>query len=41
LPALAHGGKELFPRTQANEYGFVAEIKDSEGNRIDLSQSEK
>ncbi len=37
--AIEHGGKELFPRTQANEYGFVAEIEDSEGNRIGLSES--
>jgi predicted enzyme related to lactoylglutathione lyase len=37
--AKAHGGKELFPRTQASEYGFVAEIEDSEGNRIGLSES--
>lgn len=37
--ALAHGGKELLPRTQAHEYGFVAEIKDSEGNRIGLFES--
>ncbi len=37
--AMKHGGKELFPRTQANEYGFVAEIEDSEGNRIGLSES--
>jgi predicted enzyme related to lactoylglutathione lyase len=34
-----HGGKILFPRSQANEYGFVAEIEDSEGNRIGLSES--
>ncbi len=36
--AIKHGGKELFPRTKANEYGFVAEIEDSEGNRIGLSE---
>jgi predicted enzyme related to lactoylglutathione lyase len=36
--ALKHGGKQLFPRTQANEYGFVGEIEDSEGNRIGLSE---
>lgn len=39
--AIQHGGKELFPRTQANEYAFVAEIEDSEGNRIGLSESIK
>ncbi|MFO0456803.1 MAG: VOC family protein [Alphaproteobacteria bacterium] len=38
--AIKHGGKELFPRTAADEYGFVAEIEDSEGNRIGLSESE-
>lgn len=38
--AVAQGGKELFPRTAAGEYGFVAEIEDSEGNRIGLSESE-
>ena len=32
--AIKHGGKKLFPLKQANEYGFVAEIEDSEGNRI-------
>lgn len=36
--AIKQGGKELFPRTQANAYGFVAEIEDSEGNRIGLSE---
>ncbi len=35
---LAAGGKILFPKTQAGEYGFVAEFEDSEGNRIGLSQ---
>ena len=38
---MKHGGKKLFPRTQANEYGFVAEIEDSEGNRIGLSESKE
>jgi len=32
------GGSTLFPKTQAGEYGFVAELKDSEGNRIGLSE---
>jgi predicted enzyme related to lactoylglutathione lyase len=34
--ALAHGGKQLFARTAAGDYGFVGEIEDSEGNRIGL-----
>jgi predicted enzyme related to lactoylglutathione lyase len=37
--ALANGGRELFPRTPANEYGFVAEIQDSEGNRVGLFEA--
>jgi predicted enzyme related to lactoylglutathione lyase len=36
--AARNGGKELFPRTKANDYGYVAEIEDSEGNRIGLSE---
>jgi predicted enzyme related to lactoylglutathione lyase len=32
------GGKILFPRTEVGEYGYVAEIEDSEGNRIGLSE---
>ena len=36
--AIKNGGKELFPRTKASEYGYVAEIEDSEGNRIGLSE---
>ena len=39
--AIKHGGRNLFPRTQASEYGFVAEIEDSEGNRIGLSELKK
>jgi len=35
------GGSTLFPKTQAGEYGFVAELKDSEGNRIGLSEIEQ
>lgn len=30
-------GKVLFPKTSVGEYGFVAEIEDSEGNCIALS----
>ncbi len=36
--AIAHGGKILFPRTKAGLDIFVAEIEDSEGNRIGLSE---
>ncbi|MDI9408259.1 MAG: VOC family protein [Candidatus Pacebacteria bacterium] len=36
---ISAGGKTLFPKTQAGEYGFVAEFEDSEGNRIGLSQN--
>jgi predicted enzyme related to lactoylglutathione lyase len=35
--ALAHGGKVLYPKKDIGEAGFVAEIEDSEGNRIALS----
>ena len=35
-----HGGEVLFPRTAAGEYGFVAEFKDLEGNRIALFESD-
>jgi predicted enzyme related to lactoylglutathione lyase len=31
-----HGGEILFPKTAAGEYGYVAEFKDVEGNRIAL-----
>jgi predicted enzyme related to lactoylglutathione lyase len=34
--AEAAGGQVLFPRTEVEAYGFVAEIRDSEGNRIGL-----
>jgi uncharacterized protein len=37
--AQAAGAKILFPKTKASEYSFVAEIQDSEGNRIGLMQS--
>ena len=29
----------LFPKTAAGEYGYVAEFKDSEGNRVALFES--
>lgn len=37
--ANANGGQTLYPKTK-NEFGFVAEFEDSEGNRIALFQSE-
>ena len=39
--ATSLGGKVLFPRTEAGQYGYVAEIEDSEGNRIGLSEKNK
>lgn len=35
---LAAGGETLFPKTPASDFGFVAEFKDSEGNRVALFQ---
>jgi uncharacterized protein len=35
--ATAAGGKVLYPKKDIGEAGFVAEIEDSEGNRIALS----
>ena len=35
----SQGGEILFPKTDAGEYGFVAEFKDLEGNRIALFES--
>lgn len=35
----SQGGEILFPKTDAGEYGYVAEFKDLEGNRIALFQS--
>ncbi|NHT76946.1 hypothetical protein C8J35_11259 [Rhizobium sp. PP-F2F-G38] len=32
--AVGYGSEILFPKTPVNEIGFVAEIADSEGNRI-------
>lgn len=34
--AVAHGGEVLYPATSIGERGTVAEIRDSEGNRIAL-----
>ena len=36
--ATARGGRVLYPRKDIGAAGFVAEIEDSEGNRIALSQ---
>ncbi|MBK7600255.1 MAG: VOC family protein [Acidobacteria bacterium] len=36
--AQSAGAKILFPKTKAGEYSYVAEIQDSEGNRIALMQ---
>ena len=33
------GGEILFPKTAAGKYGYVAEFKDVEGNRIALFES--
>lgn len=35
----SQGGEILFPKTAAGEYGYVAEFKDVEGNRIALFES--
>lgn len=37
--ALKSGGAILFPKTSNGEWGFVAELEDSEGNRIGLLQA--
>ena len=34
-----NGGQILYPKTSNGDLGFVAEFKDSEGNRIALHQS--
>lgn len=36
--AVANGGQELYPKTSNGELGYVAEFRDSEGNRIALHQ---
>ena len=38
MRAESEGAKVLFPKTKAGEYSYVAEILDSEGNRIGLMQ---
>ncbi|CDN93752.1 VOC family protein [Agrobacterium tumefaciens] len=37
--AVQHGSEILFPKTPANENLFVAEIADSEGNRIAIQSA--
>ena len=37
--AVAVGGKVLYPKTSIGELGWVAELEDSEGNCIALSQT--
>lgn len=37
--AVNHGGKVLFPKTPVDVVQFVAEIEDSEGNRIAILSS--
>ncbi|MCW3466975.1 VOC family protein [Chitinophaga nivalis] len=38
---LANGGQILYPKTSNGELGFVAELEDSEGNRIALHEAVK
>jgi predicted enzyme related to lactoylglutathione lyase len=39
--ALEHGGSVLYPKKSNGDLGFVAEIQDSEGNRIALHEESK
>ena len=39
--ALEHGGFVLYPKKSNGDLGFVAEIEDTEGNRIALHQETK
>ena len=39
--ALEHGGSVLYPKKSNGDLGFVAEIQDSEGNRIALHEEKK
>ncbi len=39
--AVAQGGQVLYPKKDIGPLGFVAEIQDSEGNRIALSQPQE
>jgi predicted enzyme related to lactoylglutathione lyase len=36
--AIANGGSEMYPKKSNGELGWVAEIKDTEGNRIALHE---
>ena len=36
--ALEHGGSVLYPKKSNGDLGFVAEIQDTEGNRIGLQE---
>ena len=37
--AIANGGSQMYPKKSNGELGWVAEIKDTEGNRIALHQA--
>lgn len=39
--ALEHGGSVLYPKKSNGDLGFVAEIQDTEGNRIGLHEEKK
>jgi len=39
--ALEHGGSVLYPKKSNGDLGFVAEIQDTEGNRIALHEESK
>ena len=39
--ALEHGGSVLYPKKSNGDLGFVAEIQDSEGNRIALHEEKE
>jgi predicted enzyme related to lactoylglutathione lyase len=39
--ALEHGGSILYPKKSNGDLGFVAEIQDTEGNRIALHEEKK
>jgi predicted enzyme related to lactoylglutathione lyase len=39
--ALEHGGSVLYPKKTNGDLGFVAEIQDTEGNRIALHEEKK
>ena len=39
--AIGAGGRLIYPKTDAGDYGFVAEFEDSEGNCIALHMKKK